>query len=1059
MKDNGQLIAGLGAHLLLVGLPGVAAALYAMRRGARELPILLAIWLAASGATALAAFWAYYADSAVGTGWDFLLLLASLALIAWCWRGGLDRALLLRFSVPLALWALGTSFVVFLGFLHGGVDNAIPMSALRFSGGALPSDNDIPRFFAEWFATHGHTNPPPTYPGDWLMSDRPPLQVGYVLAQRGFMPTERALHYQLLSVAVQGLWIVGMWAVLLAAGLRARTRGLAMFALMISDIAILHGFFVWPKLIAAAFVLAALALVISPSWSRDRRDLRVGALIGLLLALALLSHGSSVFGVVPLALFALWRGFPGWRWVGVAVLAGALLYVPWVAYQHYANPPGNRLLKWQLGGDMGVDSKGTLEAIEDGYSEQGFDGVVDLKSENFGEMAGWPRFKDGLEAGIDDLEDGKPGLALAEVRNVRFFSLLPFLGFLLVGPLAMLLYRRRAREPAEWRFALLCFGFCALACVVWGLALFGLPDSRTTIHVGSLAVPLLAALGCVVGLRSVLPRAAAALVGLNVLFVLLLYVPSLNPEPGTSYSALTALLALVSLGGVGWVLWRQEQWLAMAGARARWEAFAPTLRPGGNAGAPAAASTPQPRTGASRIQRLRHSLDAGLFPATAATIRGFTRGQTAVLVGALLVLGTVLALLRLGSDSFDTIWAEDGPIYLQSAITQGFWHATFEPYAGYLVVGPRLIGEIASLFPLEDAAAVISIVSAAVAALSGLAVWYGSAGHLRNPYLRGGLAAATVLAATAGQETVNSAAYAPWFMLFGTFWLLFLRPRTWWGAALAGAFVLLTGLSTPGVWFFLPVAFLRVFSARLDGRGAIVLGSWLAGGLVQIPVILGQEQGTPEWSRHIWTALVQRVIDGGVFGQELGGGLWQLFGWGFLVLLCLVLAALFFWGLVNSGAGTRWFVAVAIPTSFLMFILSAYQRSVGANIYWAPDLSGGVASRYVLVPALLFLSALLVTLDGVLRGRLEPVLARWSKRIVAAAVALVVLAIAVSFDMRSSARGETHWQSAVEAAADKCVAEGEEIAAIATSPAPFGVQIPCTEVESLASAALRERPR
>jgi hypothetical protein len=486
----------------------------------------------------------------VGQTWDFLLFGGSVLLVVWCWReGNLDRGLLRQLRTPLLLWILGSCFVVFLGFLHGGTDNPIPMSALRFSG-QLPSDNDIPRYFTEWFATHGHANPPPAYPPDWLMSDRPPLQVGYTLAQRGFFHTEGGLHYEILCVIVQGLWIVGMWAVLVAARLRPGTRALAMFAAMVSDVAILHGFFVWPKLIAAAFLLAALAVVISPAWTRSRHDVRVAALVGALLALSMLSHGSSIFGVIPLVLLAAYRGLPSWRWVAVAAVAGLALMVPWTAYQHYADPPGNRLLKYQLGGDIELDSKGTLEAIEDGYDEAGFDKVVQYKSENFGEMIGWPRAKNEYEAAIDGLDEGKPGIAAAKVRGLRFFSLLPFLGILLIAPFAMIAGRRRAgRDEDEWRFALICFGFFAIACVAWGLLLFGTPESRATIHVGSLAVPLLGLAGCVAGLCSVFPRLARVIVAINVIAVLLLYVPSLEPPPGTSYSAITALLALLSLAG------------------------------------------------------------------------------------------------------------------------------------------------------------------------------------------------------------------------------------------------------------------------------------------------------------------------------------------------------------------------------------------------------------------------------------------------------------------------------------------------------------------------------
>src|SRR5262249_23619284 len=113
------------------------------------------------------------------------------------------------------------------------------------------------------------------------------------------------------------------------------------------------------------------------------------------------------------------------------------------------------------------------------------------------------------------------------------------------------------REPDEMRFALLCFAFFVLACISWGLLLFGTPEARTTIHVGSLAVPLLGAVGCVVGMRSVYPRAGILLALVNVLFVLALYAPSFEPPvAGTSYSVLNGLLTLVSLGGIVWVLFR-----------------------------------------------------------------------------------------------------------------------------------------------------------------------------------------------------------------------------------------------------------------------------------------------------------------------------------------------------------------------------------------------------------------------------------------------------------------------------------------------------------------------
>ena len=97
----------------------------------------------------------------------------------------------------------------------------------------------------------------------------------------------------------------------------------------------------------------------------------------------------------------------------------------------------------------------------------------------------------------------------------------------------------------------------------------------------------------------------------------------------------------------------------------------------------------------------------------------------------------MLQLFRVGPhNAFESLWAEDGPIYLQKALTAGFWHAVTSTYATYLVVGPRLLGELASLFPLRDAPAVMAVTAALVVGLCGLTVWFASAAHIRNPYLR-----------------------------------------------------------------------------------------------------------------------------------------------------------------------------------------------------------------------------------------------------------------------------------------------------------------------------------
>jgi hypothetical protein len=384
------------------------------------------------------------------------------------------------------------------------------------------------------------------------------LQIGYVLAQRPFGWDGDGLQYQVLAVVVQQLWILGMWAVLCAARIRPLAKGLAIVAAMVSDVAILHGFFVWPKLIAAALLLGALAMVLSDDWPKLRGSPYAAALFAALCSLAMLAHGASAFGILPLLAIAAWRGLPTWRWLGIAALVGVALLGPWTAYQRYVDPPGDRLVKWQLGGSLAIDERGALETIVDGYREEGTDGTLANKWGNVTKLVGQREVEGAIRAASDRLDEGDSGEALAALRLPRFFSLLPLLGILLIGPVAMLVaWFRGEREGAELRFALRAFAYCALSAAVWALLMFGNPDSATLLHVGTLVLPLLAICACVAGAYAVDRRLAVCLVGLNALFVLVLYVPALTPLPGTSYSPLAAVLAAASLVGFGTVALRR----------------------------------------------------------------------------------------------------------------------------------------------------------------------------------------------------------------------------------------------------------------------------------------------------------------------------------------------------------------------------------------------------------------------------------------------------------------------------------------------------------------------
>jgi hypothetical protein len=549
LSDLANLLPILALHLVLTALPMVAAALVAARLGLRSTPLLLAVALAVSGAVAALSFWAYYAEPVLGRSFAYLVPLGSAAAIAACVQaGGIERRLVRALATPLGLWALASVFIVFFGFLHGGASEPLEMASTRFTS-KLPPDNVIPGFFADWFFEHGHGGTPPIFPGEWLSSDRPPLQIGYVLSQRGFGWDTHGQHTQVLGVILQQLWIVGLWALLLAAGVGRVTRGLVMVTLLVSDLVIVNGFFIWPKLLPAAFLRAATALVVTPLWDVVRRDLRGAALLAALLGLALLGHGSSVFGVVPLALIAIARGLPDWRWIGVGALVGLLLLAPWSAYQKYAEPPGNRLTKWMLGGVYAIDERSTGETVVDGYREAGVAGTLENKARNVGTIVGNGPALDRVETAFDALP-GDPEGAVRELRELFFFQLLPSLGLLLIAPFAMAFARIRGRpDSPEWRLALVCWAIVGIGCAFWILTLFGGPDSNASIHVGSLMIPVLAFCGAICGLRATFPRFAVYYTAVAAALMLALYVPAFEPVAGSAYSPLAALLAAAGLAG------------------------------------------------------------------------------------------------------------------------------------------------------------------------------------------------------------------------------------------------------------------------------------------------------------------------------------------------------------------------------------------------------------------------------------------------------------------------------------------------------------------------------
>jgi len=174
------------------------------------------------GALGYLAFWIAYANYAV-FGVVKVVLLAGVVI----YFASVAYRHTLRVYGWLAEPVLVASFFFLIamcfGLSDGGLLNPPEAAAERFSH-ALPSDNRIPFFLSQ--ALHAGKIPSPLF-GDWLASDRPPLQTGLYL----LLTLQNSNGgYQAVASWLQATYLLGVWALLTAMALPTAARRMVLLA-------------------------------------------------------------------------------------------------------------------------------------------------------------------------------------------------------------------------------------------------------------------------------------------------------------------------------------------------------------------------------------------------------------------------------------------------------------------------------------------------------------------------------------------------------------------------------------------------------------------------------------------------------------------------------------------------------------------------------------------------------------------------------------------------------------------------------------------------------------
>lgn len=538
--------------VLLIVVSG--AAMLVKRLGFKADSSLLALSCGLAAVAGYLAFWLAFAQAGIGAvaAWGGLAAAAWFGVRCRGRSASVSVWTLRDWRLPAALMFAAGVFYVAALYLYPTDQPMSAVAQLRFQDD-LPSDNAIPQYFADRLL-RGVS--PKMLSGDWLSSDRPPLQAGWLLllmrpALAAGVDFDTAA--QCAGIWFQLLWIPFLWMALRSIGVSLRVAALIVAALAPSGFLFVNSVYVWPKLGGAALVLGAAVLWFVGKNETAPEETRFGA-GGMLVALGWLSHGGIAFGLLGLLPGALWQlghaKARRWMLAGVGFL---LFVVPWFAYQKWYEPPGNRLIKWHIAGQIPIDDRGTMETLVDAYRETPFDRLADARQLNLRVVM------EGRWRQMLTIDWSKP----QERQHAEFFSTFYALGWWNAGfPVLLLtvmvprLRARLARRP----FRPICgaIGWAFATLVVWVLLMFN--PGNAVIHQGSYTVLLVLFPALALTLWLLHPAAFAVVAVAQIAaFPFIWFVPK---EPDASVAVVPAMmLGLAAIALVAMVVnaWQADE--------------------------------------------------------------------------------------------------------------------------------------------------------------------------------------------------------------------------------------------------------------------------------------------------------------------------------------------------------------------------------------------------------------------------------------------------------------------------------------------------------------------
>jgi hypothetical protein len=215
------------------------------------------------------------------------------------------------------------------------------------------------------------------------------------------------------------------------------------------------------------------------------------------------SHGSAAFAILPLIIFLFlqfgWKLAPCliiFRNIMLFIISFVALQIPWSLWQKLGDPPGDRLIKWHIGGVVAVDARSTTKLILESYKS--------LTPERFLQNK-WANIRTIVTPGG---LPPSPWLSLedrSQCIELDFFGLVPAISWALPSFFALTIiwfYNSRSRKTCSSVMNQFCpcLSWVIATLIVWVFLMF-IPGS-TVNHQGPMNLSLICLLLCGAALSS-----------------------------------------------------------------------------------------------------------------------------------------------------------------------------------------------------------------------------------------------------------------------------------------------------------------------------------------------------------------------------------------------------------------------------------------------------------------------------------------------------------------------------------------------------------------------------